>query len=596
MATGILLGREAELDQLGGLISDAPKQGASLVISGAPGLGKTALLAAVADQAAELGWLVLRTAGIPSETSLPLAALHKLLRPVMNDVDRLAPSLRDAILGAFGLRDTDAPQIYRVAFAVLDLVAELATHRPVVVLVDDTQWIDRSSAEALAFIARRVDADPILVLLATRPVADDPFAESGLSELVLEPLSDIASGALLDFADAKMSARTRQSMLAAAAGNPLALLELPKSVTDADVDTLLPTPLPMTDRLERAFAARASTLPAVTRDLLLLVALNDSGSIAEALAACSAWRSVDTEIDDLDPAVLSGLIELDRTAVHFRHPLMRSAIYQSAGRAARQAAHGALARVMASDPDRAVWHRAASIVGASENVAAELDLAASRSQQRGSIPAAVAALERAASLSSSEVLLGGRLVLAAELSYEIGRTNLSERFLRDAGAIELGRHDQLRWEAVRERSDAVMLGGIPRIDALIEFAEQARAEDDPDLALRFLLRAATRCWSLDFGPEVELRVDHRHRRAGPPGDRSSPTRDPRVRRPVALRQRGHRHPYAAPASTGRGSQQPVAAGARGRVRGPRSRRPRSSVPPRPRDCANRAVWRYSPKP
>ena len=502
MATDVLLGRDQELDQLRALVAKIADRGASLLITGDAGLGKTALLGAVGDQASELDWLVLRTAGTPSEATLPLAALHLLLQPAMADLDRLQPSLREALAGAFGLRDTEAPQVYRIALAVLALLAELATRQPVAVIVDDAQWIDRSSAEVLAFVARRVSADRILVLAATRPHDDDPFAQSDVPELVLTPLSDAAARALLDSADAAMNDTTRRVMLAIAAGNPLALLELPKSLTGADLDAVSPGPLPLTERLERAFAARASVLPKATGDLLLLAAANDVDNLGEVLAAYSAMCSRPAEVSELDAAVSGGLLNVDGGAVHFRHPLMRSAIYQSAGLGQRRAAHAALAEATASDPDRCVWHRATAVVGVDAEIAVELDEAAARCRQRGDISAAVAALERAASLSATDVTRGRRLVLAAELLYEIGRTNLSERLLREAGSTGLHDHDQLRLEAVRELSDSKMLGGVARVETLIALAHRARTRNDTDLAAGFLLRAATRCWHLNFGSEV----------------------------------------------------------------------------------------------
>ncbi len=502
MTSPNLVGREAEIAMIARLLASVPDQGTSLLISGEAGLGKSALLDEAARQAAQMGWTVLRTAGIPGESGLPMAALHQLIRPFVANIGQLPPPQREAIEAAFGLVDTPVPRMFLVALGILDLLAESAAACPLLVIVDDIQWVDRYSADVLSFVARRLDADPILLLMASRPHrAVAPL--DGSPEFALGPLGAAAAAELIDSGLVPLKVRTREVVLQAAAGNPLALLELPKSVDDAAAGLDL---LPLTDRLERTFASRASTLPGVTQDVLLLAALNDSMSLGEVLDAATILQGQEVTVDDLEVAMSNGLVAVEQMTVRFRHPLVRSAIHQAASLGRRQGGHEALGRVLARDPDRAVWHRAASVVSPDEEIASELERAAARARQRGTVAVAAKALERAALLSPAPDQRGRRLVRAAELTYDTGQVALSERLLDQAAPAELPPLDRLRYEAVRELLDAGMSGGARRIEELIAFARQARSHGDVDLALQFLLRAATRCWHLGLGPTTEGQV------------------------------------------------------------------------------------------
>jgi DNA-binding CsgD family transcriptional regulator len=506
MADSVLLARQAEVDTLDQLLATARDRGCSLVIRGAPGVGKTAMLDEMVRRTSDLGWRVLRTEGTPSERRLPLAALHRLLRPVMGSVDRLPAPQRDALRGAFGLVDAPPPEIFLVALAALGLLAEVASHAPVAVLVDDVHWLDRSSAEVLTFVARRIESDPILLLAATRVVEEDLLTESSLPELMLQPLDEVTAGALLDHAAPDLSAPHRQSILTAAAGNPLALLELPKALEQFGHGSMLPGLLPVTHRLKSAFVARAAALPPVTEDLLLLAALNDSDSVTEVLAGARALRSGDASLEGLDPAVSAGLVEVTQSSVRFRHPLIRSAIYQSSTLDRRQRAHAALTSVLPADSDRRVWHRAAATLGTDEDVATDLEEVASRAERRGTIPGAISALERSAELTSSTSRRGRRLVRAADLAHQVGQSNEVDRLLHEAEPLLSHSSDRLRWEWVRELSDEAMQGGAQRVDALVAMAAEAGQQSDTDLAAEILLRAGTRCWHLDLEEEVGERV------------------------------------------------------------------------------------------
>ena len=403
-----LVGRHAELEVLEGLLDGVQERGASLIVRGDPGVGKSTLLETFAAHAAESGWRVLQTGGTPSERPLPLAGLHKLLHPIMGDLECLPDPQRGALRAAFGIIDAPTPGIFLVGLATLTLLAETATARPLLVIVDDTHWLDVSTGQVLAFIARRLESDPLVVVAAGRHSDADPLADAELPELHLAPLDPAASAALLDAGAPVLGPQRRLRVLEAAAGNPLALVELPKAIQDGRVGDPSER-LPMTARLERAFAVRASELQAPTRDLLLVAACNDSDSLAETLAAAHELRP-DADLDGLQVAADAGLVELDGEAVRFRHPLVRSALQNAASSTARHAAHAALAEVLAADPDRAVWHRAACVLDCDDGVATELEESALRSERRGGLDSAITALQRSAQLTTHSAARGRRLL------------------------------------------------------------------------------------------------------------------------------------------------------------------------------------------
>ncbi len=360
-------------------------------------------------------------------------------------------------------------------------------------IVDDTHWLDLSTGHVLAFIARRLESDPMVIVACGRHSDADPLADADLPELHLSPLDPAASSTLLDAGAPDLGPQRRRRVLESAAGNPLALVELPKALHAGRVGDLSER-LPMTARLERAFAVRASELQAPTRDLLLVAACNDSDSLAETLAAARRL-SGGADLAGLEVAAAAGLVELDGEAIRFRHPLVRSALSHAASLTARHAAHAALAEVLAADPDRAVWHRAACVLDCDDGVATELEESALRSERRGGVDSAITALQRSAQLTTKPAARGRRLLGAAELASELGRSDLSGRLVRSAQALELEPHDRLRLAWVEEASDRVMSGGAERVQALIRLAEQAREARDADLALHFLRVAALRCWT-----------------------------------------------------------------------------------------------------
>jgi DNA-binding CsgD family transcriptional regulator len=490
-----LVGRDREREMIAGLLEGVQARGGALVVRGEAGVGKSALLAAAAGMAADLGMLMLRTAGVQSEMHLPFACLHQLLRPVLARVDDLPPLQRDAMRATFFMTDAPAPDLFLVALAVLELLSEAAGGSPVVVIADDAQWLDRSTADVLAFVARRVESDPVVVLASVREGHDSPLVAAGLPGLPLSGLADRAARELLDAHFPGLPPAVRDRLLAEAEGNPLALLELPAALSPGmrGGEAGLPAHLPLSVRLEQAFAARAADLPATTRALLQVAAADDGSGLAEVVEATEIAAGVRPGVGDLDPAVQARLIQADGPAVRFRHPLVRSAVYQAASVAERHAAHAALGEVLASDPDRRAWHQAAAVVGRNPAVAAELEQAAGRARRRGDLVAAVAGYERAAALTDPR-RRGELLLRAAEVASELGRSEMVRRLLRETDALELGSRERARSLGLAD----AFRGGSARdpapVRALVEAARAMTAEGDSDLALSLLSAAARRCF------------------------------------------------------------------------------------------------------
>ena len=423
-ATTSLFGRESETQVLGDLLDHVHDHGGSLVISGGPGIGKSALLRAACTRAHDNGMLVLMATGVQCEGQLPFAGLSQLLQPVIGQIGALARPQRDAMLAAFGLSDTAAPDLFLTALAALNLLAANTTRAPVLVLVDDAHWLDRSTCDVLAFVARRLEFEPILLVAAIRDGFESPLNDAGLPTQHLEALPSAAAAALLDSCAPGLPATVRGRLLDEAAGNPLALVELPIAFRQLANGAELPAWLPLTTRLEQAFAARVSDLPVATRTMLLVAAVNDSPLLSDVLAAAAILAGPGSTVEVLGPAVAARLVDIDDTEYRFRHPLMRTAIRQDAGVSQRHAAHAALAEVLAGQPERRVWHLAASITGPDENVARELEAAAGKAQRRGGAAVAVSALQRAAGLGEGPQR-ARRLLGAAELAFELGRQILS---------------------------------------------------------------------------------------------------------------------------------------------------------------------------
>ncbi|SDI62483.1 ATP-binding protein [Nonomuraea jiangxiensis] len=500
-----LFGREREVAKLAGLVDRVRECGDALVVRGAPGIGKSALLAIATERAEARDLLVSTVSGVQSETHLPFAGLHQLLRPMLAGAGQLPTRQREALLGAFGMAEAGDPEPFLVALAVLNLLGDAATHRPLLIVVDDVQWLDGPTTEVLGFVARRVRSDPIVLLMALRDGYPTSLDASDVPELRLTGLEPAAAEALLDAQTTGLSGGMRRRVLSEAAGNPLALVELPLAL-DAGAITDERGVLPLTARLEQAFAVRLAELPPHTRGLLLVAAANDGHDLASVCAGGGMMTGTELTAEALAPAVDAGLVELHEQTLSFRHPLVRSAIYHKAGRTDRLAAHTALALVHGHDPDRRAWHRAAAIPHRDESVAAELEGVAARARQRGAIPVAVTALRRAAEISEEPAAGAHRLLAAAELTFELGRGDQAAELLALAEPYFVGELPRARGVWLSEVLGEGRNDGPARIRRLVMTAEVAEAAGDRELALSFVRAAAIRCWWSDPGWEQRSRV------------------------------------------------------------------------------------------
>ena len=487
-----LFGRERELRVLIDLTDHVQERGEGVVVRGDAGMGKSALLAATRSGATDRGFRVLSATGVLSEAHIPFAGLQQLLQPILSHVDELLAAQRDRVLAALGMTETKVPDVSLIALATLDLLGDAATRSPLLLLVEDAHWLDPPTCDVLAFVARRLESEPVVLLIAIREGYESSFARAGLRELRVEGLDEAAAGALLDAHAPNLTPGVRKRLLDEAQGNPLALLELPAALgADHLGRQEVPVRLPLTSRLEKAFVARSSELPAAAQTLLLTAAVDDGGELAEVLAATAIIDQDAKPVEALESAIAAGLLVVDNTNLHFRHPLVRSAIQQAASISERQAAHAALAEVLTGQPDRRAWHRAASIIGPNEEIASELEAVADRAQRRGAIAVAVAALERAAALTEDPATRGGRLLRAGELAIDLGRRDLVVRLLREAAPIELAPLDHGRRAWIQEMSDPGLPGDPARVRSLVETADRMSAERDTDLALKFLWAAAS---------------------------------------------------------------------------------------------------------
>jgi DNA-binding CsgD family transcriptional regulator len=510
MSHDILFGRDKELAAVDQLVDGLAARGGALLIQGAPGIGKSALMVHAAARARNSGFTVLKASGVQAETHLPFAGLHQLVRTMLDGVSRLPPAQADALRGAFGMAEpspsASAPQFFMIALATLSLLGEAADETPVLLAVDDAQWLDMPTLDVLGFIGRRVGAEPLGLLLALREGHTAPMG--AVPALHLEPLGPTAADALMEAREPGLDPGIRRRVVEAAAGNPLALLELPVALgANGEVSgSTASAALPLTARLERAFASRLADLPSDTRSALLVTAADDGGALIDVLAAASMLTGTEISARSMEPAIAARLVSADEFRIDFTHPLVRSAVLGSASLADRLAAHDALADILHGQPDRQAWHRAAAIGRPDEAVARQLDQVALRARGRGAAAVAMPALERAATLSESPSGRVARLLGAAELGLEIGETARASSLLQQAEPLELGVLDRARLLLLREGLEVDVAASTARLHLLITSAEQAREAGDPELALRLLRTAARRCWWSDPGRELRDRV------------------------------------------------------------------------------------------
>jgi len=416
-----------------------------LVMRDEAGVGKTALLEYMAARAR--GCRLARVTGVPSGMELAFAGLHELCAPMLDRAECLPVPQREALRTAFGLADGPPPARFLVGLAVLSLLLEVAAERPLVCVIDDGQWLDHASAQALGFVARRLATDPVGLVFAAR----DPGVDlAGLPELEVGGLPDADARALLSSALAgPLDAQVAGLIVSETGGNPLALLELPRGLTPLQLagGFGLPIAAPLPSRIEDSLRRQLDALPEPTRRLLLVAAADPSGD--PVLVRRAAGR-LGIPAQAAGPAVEAGLLEF-RGHVWFRHSLLRSAAYRSASPQDRQAVHLALAEVTDPriDPDRRAWHRAKAAAGPDEQVAAELEGSAGRAQARGGLAAAAAFLERAVALTADPARRTERALAAVQASLQAGAFGQALELLVTAEAgpadeLQAGRADLLR--------------------------------------------------------------------------------------------------------------------------------------------------------
>jgi DNA-binding CsgD family transcriptional regulator len=408
-----LIGRDVECSAIDELVAEA-REGASraLVLCGEPGIGKTVLLDYAAERAD--GFTLARSSGVSSEMQLGYAALHRVLSPYLERMTELPVPQRDALGAAFGLNVTSPPDRFLVGLASLTLLTDAAHREPLMLLLDDVQWLDDDSLAALAFVARRIDKDRIALVAAERTPADAAPIFEGIASLGIEGLDDVAARELLGSSlQRPVSPRLADAVIVEASGNPLALVELGSEVSSRGMSEELPPPdpLPMSGRLESRFMEQVRTLPEDTQTMLLLASADPEGQ-PDVLRRAADWSGL--SMDAIEPAEAAGLVVIERRVV-FRHPLIRSAVYTSATTSARHRAHEALAAVTSGSATPDVWvsHLALATRGPDETVARELESAADRTAQRGGYAGEVAMMVRSADLTPDVTRRAQRMLRAA---------------------------------------------------------------------------------------------------------------------------------------------------------------------------------------
>jgi DNA-binding CsgD family transcriptional regulator len=472
-----LLGRRSERAALDSLVS-AVRAGESqaLVVRGEAGVGKSALLQYLAERGE--GCRILHAIGVEAEMELAFAALQQLCAPLSDRLERLPAPQRDALATAFGLRAGEAPDRFLVSLAVLSLFGEAAEEQPLIGLVDDAQWLDRASAQVLAFVARRLVAESVGLVFGSRQSGqDDPL--NGLLELVVEGLAyEDARGLLESVIAGPLDDRVRDRIIAETGGNPLALIELPRGRNPAELagGFGLSDPAPLSARIEQTFAGRVERLPAATQQLMLIAAAEPIGDPVLVFAAAERMGLNGRE----------GLLDAEELItvddrVRFRHPLVRSTVYRLASAAERRRVHAALAESIArgDDDDRRAWHRAHAATGPDERVAAELDASAGRAQARGGLAAGAAFLERAVVLTPDPERRAQRALKAARAAHHAGAADAASALVAAA-----------RRGPLEDLEDAQ--GQL--LEAQIAFSSR-RGRDAPSL----LAAAAQRLGPLDAG-------------------------------------------------------------------------------------------------
>ncbi len=436
----VFRGRASERDKLGRLLDNVRAgESAALVVRGEAGIGKTALLDDCVRKAS--GFRVVRIAGAESEMELPFAGLHQLCAPMLDHLDALPDPQQNALRVAFGLTSGDVPDRFLVSLASLSLLAEVALTRPLLCVVDDAQWLDAASGQVFGFVARRILAESVLMLFGLREPSEDRQLV-GLPELMLRGLTDEDARAVLRaVTSGRVDADVRNRIVAETRGNPLALMELPRGMTAAELagGFSVPHSADLSGQLEEHFLRRLEVLPEATQRLLLVASADPTGDVA-LLSRAARTLGIEREL-----AAAIDAEELVAVGAHvwFRHPLVRSALYSGASADERRAVHVALAAAMdpLTDPDRRAWHRALAAPGPDEEVALELEQSAGRAHSRGGLAAAAAFLQRSVALTRDPERRADRALAAAQAQVQAGAFDEALRLL---GAAEIDAQTELQ--------------------------------------------------------------------------------------------------------------------------------------------------------
>jgi DNA-binding CsgD family transcriptional regulator/tetratricopeptide (TPR) repeat protein len=498
-----IVGRDGVLQILLDRLDEVDPQGTAIGLVGDPGVGKSSLLHRVEQEARSTGYTVHSSRGSHSETHLPYASLHQLVRPLLPRVDALPVNQREALLACFAMGASVEVNPFFTSLAVLELLVDAAARAPLLVSLDDVDRMDQPSIDVLAFVARRVAGERVLFVATSRaelPAFGDAHT---IHWIPLAGLDDEAAALLLESRSPGLAPGLRERVLRQAVGNPLALVEIGSALRAGDDEWSEPDEdLPMTARLEAAFVARADQLDVGPRTVLDVAAIDDGDNLHEVLAAAEALHGAPLDRSDLQPSLELGLVTVSGDRYRITHPLIGSALRHAMTLDTRHRAHAALAQVLAAHPDRALWHRAASASGPEEEVARALEQAAADARRRGAVATAVGRLERAAALSQDGEARVRRLLGAAELEYELGRFARVEQIRGEVATMPL---------SVSDRSRLTWLEGVfhdgsssepAEVRRLVGLARRATSEGDPDLALQLLFGAGRRVWWRDPGDDV----------------------------------------------------------------------------------------------
>jgi DNA-binding CsgD family transcriptional regulator len=521
-ATGVdLRGRRRECDALDALVASvAAGQSRVLVLRGEAGIGKSALLGYATAAATASGCRVARAAGDESEMELAFAGVQMLCAPMLDRLGRIPEPQRNALGTAFGLTAGDPPDRFLVGLAVLSLLAEVAEEQPLLCLIDDAQWLDRTSAATLSFVARRLLAEPVGLVFAARDGVELPPL-AGLTELAIDGLGAADSRAVLEASlRAPLDRAVIDRVVAETDGNPLALLELPRALTPAEMagGASLLGGLTVSGRVEAGFIRRIAELPAPTQRFLVVAAAEPIGE------PTTVWRAADRlgiPADAAGPASADGLLQIG-ARVLFRHPLVRSAAYRRATLAERREAHRALAEATdpGLDPDRRAWHRALASPGPDEGVAAELERSAGRAQARGGLAAAAAMLERAADLTLDPAARAQRTIAAAAAHLDAGASRAVAALLAAADVGPLDEASRARVELIRAYAENMWGDTRDSAETLLRAAERLVHIDVPSARSTYLAALGMAMAAGDLARGTTLRDTARAARAlpAPPDD------------------------------------------------------------------------------